>query len=90
VLAVRRNRSNVLPIEKEVSCDGVSGLERLKQLEDENQCLKELMADRSLDKHILQEVPAKKSEALMSARVGQLANSRVPSQSTAAEQTSAV
>jgi len=39
---------------------GVTELERLKQLEDENQRLKKLVADLSLDKHILQEVLAKK------------------------------
>lgn len=38
---------------------GVSELGRLKQLEDENQRLKKLVADLSLDKHILQEVLAK-------------------------------
>jgi len=39
---------------------GVSELGWLKQLEDENQRLKQLVADLSLDKHILQEVLAKK------------------------------
>ena len=39
---------------------GVTELGRLKQLEDENQRLKNLVADLSLDKHILQEVLAKK------------------------------
>lgn len=39
---------------------GVSDLRRLKQLEDENRKLKQLVADLSLDKHILQEVIAKK------------------------------
>jgi len=39
---------------------GVSELGRLKQLEDENQRLKKLVADLSLDKHILPEVLAKK------------------------------
>ena len=39
---------------------GVSELRRLKQLEDENQSLKRLVADLSLDKHMLQEVLAKK------------------------------
>ena len=33
---------------------------RLKQLEDENRKLKQLVADLSLDKHILQDVLAKK------------------------------
>jgi putative transposase len=39
---------------------GVSELRRLKQLEEENRKLKQLVADLSLDKHILQEVVRKK------------------------------
>jgi putative transposase len=39
---------------------GVGELRRLKQLEEENRKLKGLVADLSLDKHILQEVIAKK------------------------------
>ena len=39
---------------------GVSELRRLRQLEDENARLKRLVADITLDKHILQEVIAKK------------------------------
>jgi putative transposase len=39
---------------------GVAELGKLKQLEEENQRLKRLVADLSLDKHILQEVLAKK------------------------------
>ena len=39
---------------------GVSELNKLKQLEAENQRLKKLAADLSLDKHILQEVLSKK------------------------------
>ena len=39
---------------------GVSELRRLKQLEEENRKLKQLVADLSLDKHILQDVLAKK------------------------------
>ena len=38
-----------------------SELERLKQLEDENKSLKRLVADLSLDKHMLQEVLRKKA-----------------------------
>ena len=38
----------------------VSEAKRLKQLEDENRKLKQLVADLSLDKHILQDVLAKK------------------------------
>ena len=40
---------------------GVGELRRLKQLEDENRKLKQLVADLSLDKHILQDVLAKKA-----------------------------
>lgn len=39
---------------------GVSELARLRQLEEENNRLKKLVADLSLDKHILQEVLSKK------------------------------
>jgi putative transposase len=39
---------------------GVSELRRLKQLEEENGRLKGLVADLTLDKHILQEVLSKK------------------------------
>ena len=39
---------------------GTSELRRLKQLEAENQQLKKLVADLSLDKHMLQEVIKKK------------------------------
>ena len=39
---------------------GVAELRRLKLLEDENAKLKRLVADLSLDKHILQEAIAKK------------------------------
>lgn len=40
-----------------------SELQRLKQLKQENRELKKLVADLSLDKHVLQEVLSKKSEA---------------------------
>jgi putative transposase len=39
---------------------GVSELRKLRQLEDENVRLKKLVADLTLDKHILNEVIAKK------------------------------
>jgi putative transposase len=39
---------------------GVGELRRAKQLEEENRKLKQLVADLSLDKHILQDVLAKK------------------------------
>jgi len=39
---------------------GPSELRRLKQLEEENRQLKKLVADLSLDKHMLQDVLSKK------------------------------
>ncbi len=39
---------------------GIPELRKLRQLEEENLKLKQLVADLSLDKHILQEVLAKK------------------------------
>jgi putative transposase len=39
---------------------GVSELRRLKQIEEENRKLKQLVADLSLDKHMLQEIVRKK------------------------------
>lgn len=42
---------------------GVAELRRLRQLEEENRKLKQLVADLTLDKHILQEVLSKKYEA---------------------------
>ncbi len=39
---------------------GVAELHRLRQLEEENRKLKQLVADLSLDKHMLQEVIRKK------------------------------
>ena len=39
---------------------GVAELRRLKQLEDENRKLKQLVADLTLDKHMLQDVLKKK------------------------------
>ncbi len=42
---------------------GVTRLRRLKQLEEENRNLKQLVADLTLDKHMLQEVLRKRPEA---------------------------
>jgi putative transposase len=42
---------------------GVSELRRLRQLEDENGRLKRLVADLTLDKHMLSEALRKKAEA---------------------------
>ncbi len=39
---------------------GLSELRRLKQFEEENRKLKQMVADLSLDKHMLQEVLSKK------------------------------
>jgi putative transposase len=39
---------------------GIAELRRLRQLEEENRKLKQLVADLSLDKHMLQEVVRKK------------------------------
>ena len=39
---------------------GIAELRRLRQLEDENRKLKQLVADLSLDKHMLQDVVKKK------------------------------
>ncbi len=47
---------------------GVTELRRLRQLEEENQRLKRLVADLSLDKEMLQEVIKKSSEATRSVR----------------------
>jgi putative transposase len=41
-------------------CLGVGDLRRLKQLEDDSRQLKQLVADLSLGKHILQDVLGKK------------------------------
>ncbi len=45
---------------KKYSGVGVSELRELRQLREENRNLKQLVADLSLDKHILQEVLSKK------------------------------
>jgi putative transposase len=42
---------------------GFSELRRLKQLEEENRRLKQMVVDLSLDKHMLQDVLSKNSEA---------------------------
>ena len=47
---------------------GVGKLRRVKQLKDENRKRKQLVADLSLDKHILQDVLAKSSDAWTAAR----------------------
>jgi putative transposase len=42
---------------------GVTELRQLRQLEEENRKLKQLVADLSLDKHMLQEVGRKKAQS---------------------------
>ena len=49
---------------------GVAELRRLKQLEEENRKLKQLVADLSLDKKMLQDVLSKRSEAWPSTSSG--------------------
>jgi len=49
---------------------GVGELRRLKLLEKENRKLKQLVADLSLDKHILQDVCQKGPDAWATARTG--------------------
>jgi len=51
---------------------GVSELRKLRSLEDENARLKRVVADLSLDKHILAEALRKKSEAHTAPRAGRL------------------
>jgi len=49
---------------------GVAEIRRLKQLEDENRRLKQLVADLTLDKQMLQEVLKKNFEVLCEERTG--------------------
>lgn len=48
--------ADVLHVAEEVRVMGVAGLGELRQLRQENQKPKQLVADRSLDKHMLQDV----------------------------------
>jgi len=52
--------ADVLSLEEEVRGLGISELRKLKQLEEENRKLKQLVADLSLDKKMLQDVLSKK------------------------------
>jgi putative transposase len=47
-------------VEEEVCGLGLSELRELRQLREENAKLKRLVADLSLDRHLLQEIVAKK------------------------------
>ncbi len=49
-------RANLLPVEEEICGDGSSEVRRLRILEEENRKLKQLVADLSLDKQMLQDV----------------------------------
>ncbi len=66
---------------------GVTELRRLRQLEEENQCLKRLVADLSLDKEMLQEVIKKSSEAGSEASGGTFSAGGLPYQCPAGMRT---
>ncbi len=66
---------------------GVTELRRLRQLEEENQCLKRLVADLSLDKEMLQEVIKKSSEAGSEASGGTFSAGGLPYQCSAGMRT---
>lgn len=53
-------RTHLLPLEEAVAHLGVSELRRMRQLEDEDRRLKGLVADLTLDKHMLSEALRKK------------------------------
>jgi putative transposase len=57
---------------------GVPELRRLKQLEEENQHLKQLVADLSFDKQMLQDVFKKSSEARAASPRGSPSHRRLP------------
>lgn len=57
---------------------GVPELRRLKQLEEENQHLKQLVADLSLDKQMLQDVLKKSFKARAASARGSTLNRRLP------------
>lgn len=59
---------------------GVSELRKLRSLEDENARLKRVVADLSLDKHILAEALRKKSEARTAPRAGRMGPGDLPRQ----------
>lgn len=66
---------------------GVTELRRLRQLEEENQRLKRLVADLSLDKEMLQEVIKKSSEAGSEASGGTFSAGGLPYQCPAGMRT---
>lgn len=61
--ATGHGRGDVFCVEEKYAHLGVSELQRLRQLEEENSHLKRLVADLSLDKHMLAEALRKKVEA---------------------------
>jgi putative transposase len=62
---------------------GVSELRELRQLRDENRQLKSLVADLTLDKHILQGVLSKRSEARGAPGTGATGTTSAPSERAA-------
>ena len=61
---------------------GITELKKLRQLEEENQQLKKLVADLSLDKHMLQEVIKKSCKTFVQKRNGHLDDRSVPNINT--------
>ncbi len=59
---------------------GIAELRRLRQLEEENRKLKKIVADLSLDKHILQDGLSKNSKARAEAPAGRLRKSHLQDQ----------
>jgi putative transposase len=59
---------------------GLNELRELRQLRDENAKLKKLVADLSLDRHMLPEIVRKSCEASAPARISALGASRLPSE----------
>lgn len=57
---------------------GVSELRRIRQLEEENNQLKKLVADLSLDKQMLQEVIKKSYKSAIPQRAGSMVTGSVP------------
>ena len=53
-------RTDLLPLEEDLGGLGPSEVRRLKQLEEENRRLKQMVADLCLDKHMLQDVLSRK------------------------------
>jgi len=71
---------------KKFSGLGVSELRRLRQLEEENRKLKQLVANLSLDKAMLRDVPGKRSEAGGKAGACRKVARRLPSERTPGRQ----